>query len=70
MVVCSIPDSTVLAVVIQPGSLFNPKGNKLIRVYDWKSCKCLQTIDTGMYISSKPLYSIIPCVHDISDVLM
>jgi len=48
MAVSPVPDSTVLAVVIQPGSLFNPNGNKLIRVFDYKTCKCIQTIDTGM----------------------
>ena len=47
MVVSQVPDSHLLATVIQPGSLFHPKGNKLIRIFDWMTCKCIQTIDTG-----------------------
>ena len=47
MVVCSVPDSTTLAVVIQPCSVFYPKDNKLIRLYDWKTCQHIQTIDIG-----------------------
>ena len=48
MVVSQVPDSHLLAAVIQPGSLFHPKGNKLIRVFDWMTCECIQTINTGM----------------------
>ena len=36
-----------IAVGLQPGSLFEPHGNKTIHLYDWREGKLHQIFDAG-----------------------
>ena len=39
-----------LAVVLQPGEVFSPHGNKTIHVYNWKEKKVCHIFDAGKYM--------------------
>ena len=39
-----------MAVVLQPGELFTPTGNKTIHVYNWKEKKVCHIFDAGKVI--------------------
>ena len=44
-------DAPWLAVVMQPGLLLSPEGNKKVHVYNMKEGKVYHIINTGMHYS-------------------
>ena len=45
--VSRLADHPWLAVGLQPGSLFQPQGNKTVHLYNWEERKVHQIFDAG-----------------------
>ena len=40
-------DSPWIGIVVQPGPLLTPVGNKMVHIYNWKEEKVYHIIDAG-----------------------
>ena len=49
------PEHPWIAVGLQPGSLFQPQGNKNVHLYNWQNGKVHQIFDAGMCTTHTPL---------------